>query len=237
MLTNEQNNRAGQEGNVLFLILIAVALFAALSYAVTQSSRSGGGDTSETTLINTAQITQYPASVRTSIIRMLVSGNVAADELLFVVPTDFDDDCDATTTRQCVFHPQGGAATYAEAPPEVTTGTSSQAWVFNSENEISLVGTTGGGGSVTTSTADVIAFLPNVTDLVCRRLNEQLGIGDVIPPETGIEIGNNMDVDNPGFGAGGDTIGEGTAAALDGQPFGCFDQGGINYYYHVLLEQ
>ena len=98
MLTYKKDNNAAQEGNVLFLILIAVALFAALSYAVTQSSRSGGGDTSETTLINTAQITQYPASVRTSIIRMLVSGNVAADELLFVIPADFTTDCGASNT-------------------------------------------------------------------------------------------------------------------------------------------
>ena len=74
-LKNKRKVANGESGNVLFLILIAVALFAALSYAVTQSSRTGGGASDgEQNLINSAQVTQYPASVRTAIVRMIIDG-------------------------------------------------------------------------------------------------------------------------------------------------------------------
>lgn len=69
-------------GNVLFLILIAVALFAALSYAVTSSTRSGGGNASkETAMANAAAIVQYGASLRNSIMRMKIS-NGCSDGML-----------------------------------------------------------------------------------------------------------------------------------------------------------
>ena len=60
-------------GNVLFLILLAVALFAALSYAVTQSSRSGGNDISdEDVRLAASQIIQHADLCAQTIDRMIL---------------------------------------------------------------------------------------------------------------------------------------------------------------------
>ena len=63
-------------GNVLFLILIAVALFAALSYALTQSSRGSGKDISdEQVKLGASAITQYVATLRNEVQRLRVTNN------------------------------------------------------------------------------------------------------------------------------------------------------------------
>ena len=251
MKNKKINDRSAESGNVLFLILIAVALFAALSYAVTSSSRSGGGDANdETNLISSSTITQYPAGVRTSIIRMQVTNGVSTSELEFNAPADFAN-CGtygAVLGANCVFHPDGGQATFVPGSADVMASGAQTDWIFSSANEVNLVGRTAGSNAATTNTAEVIAFLVGIREGVCRRINEELGIAG-IPTEASIDftLARSM-VNSDGStapaieanGAGGDdgTIGEGGASALDGQAFGCFQQpAGTYIYYHVLLEQ
>ncbi|MGM0422842.1 MAG: hypothetical protein ACQEQL_07085 [Pseudomonadota bacterium] len=108
-----------ESGNALFLILIAVALFAALSYAVTQSGRGGGDISREQTQILAAQIVQYIGSVEQAVQRMTLTG-VAEDQLDFYsqqrlhgndVVRDMDNTLCTDTSCQ-VFHPDGGGVTY-----------------------------------------------------------------------------------------------------------------------------
>lgn len=243
MSTNTQvyQTRKSERGNVLFLILIAVALFAALSYAVTQSTRSGGGDaSSETSLVNSAQITQYPASVKTAITRMIVSNSTSPYVLSFDDPSLFTTNLTtAQLQAENVFHPSGGGATYTLGPANVMAANVATAWVFNTENEIENIGQSGGPND---TTADTIAFLPGVSLAICQKIHQKLGLSTTIPTETNIDITTSQDstlgtaTDRIFTGGGTGVIGN--ANILSGQPQGCFQQPASTYnYYHVIVER
>lgn len=244
--TQTQKKRQGEAGNVLFLILIAVALFAALSYAVTQSTRSGGGDAnSEKSLVSSAALTQYPASIKTTITRMLISNSVDVNYLLFNKPATFSALTDTanepiTYKKNAVFHPApGGGATYSNAPADVlSTGTGE--WFFNANNEVGNIGTTSSSTAVTASTADIIAFLPNVQKAVCDKIHAQLGMAAVSTTAIAPNLAN-MET-STGHNTNGNilrTVGlKITSAELLGQPQGCFNTSANGYvYYHVLVER
>lgn len=254
-MTQHQSHtgRSGERGNVLFLILIAVALFAALSYAVTQSTRSGSGDASgETNLINSAQLAQYPAGVRTSVVRMIIGGT-SVDQIGFDVPANFNLVSDKNYN---VFHPTGGGAVYQTAPKDALVSGAPGTWIFSSQYQISGVGTTE--TAALTTGNDIIAFLPGVSQNVCKKLNDEIGIvssssTDKVPGVAALggsapgipTVAQGMTEKPPGVpGINTNHIGT-IAGELDGQPFGCYRVGAVTdvypaktyVYYHVLVER
>lgn len=206
-----------QSGNVLFLILIAVALFAALSYAVTSSTRSGGGSAEKETLQLTAsEIFSFYTGVRTSITRMILAGT--SPEQINFIRND--------TTPEGLFSPNGGASIYASVPQ----GIGSSAWGF-----AGLQSATAGlyveniGTNTDISGREIIGGLSNIPLALCEIINRRLGLGT--PPATNSPTGNPFTASY--------SVGNNVIDAYPGQAQGCFDAdggSGVYVYYITLLE-
>jgi hypothetical protein len=97
-----------QKGNALFLILIAVALFAALSYAVTQSGRGSGNIDRETKVLETSQMYQYLSQIRAEVQRMVLIKGCSDTDITFY---------NAPAKPECgIFSPEGGNMPVSRIP-------------------------------------------------------------------------------------------------------------------------
>lgn len=111
---NSTTGRRREKGNALFLILIAVALFAALSYAVTQTGRGGGGTSKEQTALEIARIEDYQSQIQTALQRMSLTGTPEYlvdyhDPAFPACETNGRATNTSCTTSSCkLFDPQGG---------------------------------------------------------------------------------------------------------------------------------
>jgi hypothetical protein len=231
-----------QRGNALFLILIAVALFAALSYAVTRSGRSRSTIDRETAMLKASQITQYPATLDTAITRMIITGTTA-DEIHFGQTGNGLDD------EGNVFDSDGGGITPSDPPNGI--GPAQGDWPAQG----TLVDGTWGFKDVTdaangyyvydigintdVSGREAIAFLHDIKVGVCEQINKGLGVAyDPIPDQaTAVDYTTNTGTGDAGPAASGGSAN--TFGAIADEPFACFQNGAtaVYDYYHVLIEQ
>lgn len=235
MTLPRKSSQQTESGNVLFLILIAVVLFAALAYAVTQSTRgAGGGAQGESALVEAAQVTQYPATIRVAVNRMVIAGAEITD-LEFNPPSTFGS---LSAPAVGVFHPDGGGATYSTS--KISSFDFEAEWKYNLGAEIQNVGTSSPGSLAGN---DLVAFLMGVPRDVCLKINQEHGISADIPVAPNfnyISVAlSNMD-NAYALPAGETVIGSSANAALapfDGMHFGCYALGTVNIYFHVLYER
>lgn len=170
-----------QNGNVLFLILIAVALFAALSYAVTSSSRGGGNGTStEDLAMATSQILQYGAAMKTAVLRMKISGVADTDfcfanaiqthTLLPNVNTNYLLNPGCSDPRNNVFDPAGGGMALLRADPKWLK----PSWQTNGYRDFYWYssGTAIAANGLDTN-AELMMALDNIRDDICLEINKQ----------------------------------------------------------------
>lgn len=161
-------NKRSQKGNVLFLILIAVALFAALSYAVTQSSRGGGDAKKEDLLIEASLIMQWFAGFKTDFMRFSLNAGISQDEIRI---NDGFSWVPCSAGSSCLWSSDGGGVEYP--PPQVDR-------YFSAFGSI-LADSYAGGSSVSgfNNPHWIMSYLGNSSSLagLCQAYNDALGLG------------------------------------------------------------
>lgn len=168
-------------GNALLYVLIAVALLAALAYAVTndmggqQSNRAND----ERIKILAGDIMNHASAAEQAVFQMTQFGTVY-DELLFDKPGDEDFTTDA---RKQIYNPSGGGLqVFQQNDPTLFDPDSStnRGWVWQNKTNIAW--------SPTESGTDLIYSFLDLNPFICAELNEKL-IGDAsIPDQTGNDL-------------------------------------------------
>ena len=228
--------RPPDSGNVLFLILIAVALFAALSYAVTSASKGGGSDAKkESSDLLASQIIQYTGSMRTAILRMRMNGNCADTDISFETPSTLYDYAHVPpVSDQCkLFNPAGGGMDYQEPAKwfdPVKWQQKYAIWVSGNYS-VALTGT---------SNSELMLYLIGLTQDVCAAINRQLGITytGAIPSFGSVGSSGTLSHFTGTYGPGttyGDTVND----VFKGRSSGCYKDASLNHYafYDVLIER
>lgn len=231
-------------GNILFLILLAVALFTALTYAVISSIRGGGKDaSSESATTSAAQLVQYATLMEQTVQRLMLVNDCKETQLSF----QYDENNDGLLTsggdptyynpnnpsnyRCFIYHPDGGNL-HRETPSAALT-TKNRDYVVMGRHFVNNIGTT----CIQDTCTDLVLTLRNVPDDLCRAINRLANGLNSIPQE---DDNNFPSLSFKGaFGPRADEIA--ATGVLNSASTGCVYADGVgstgfgNAFFHVLL--
>lgn len=218
-------------GNVLFLILIAVILFAALFYALGSSMRSNPENAgSETALIASSEITQYASALENALTYLSVSKQCSVGEISFErspfdgSDTDYVNAYSPPNFSCHVFHGEGGRISAQPAPQNANDG---REWAYIEARVLKIgVDQTACGSECN----EILAILGGVTRATCEKLNERIiGLTD-IPVQS-----HSADYEQRKYVGLFDT-GLHIDGGAEGHRSMCIqDKNGTYYFYNVLM--
>lgn len=178
--------RNSQRGNVFFYLLLAVALLGALSFVVTQVSRSGPTTqlTASQAKIAATEILTYANALKSTVTKLILRGctdkNLSFYSSKWIDPSEYDTP-DAPTDFSChVFHPSGGGLEW-RAPPANAADTWTE-YLYSGIFEIGGVGRDQ--TAVPEDAKELIEFL-RVNQQTCLALNNAVGVTNTggLPPQ------------------------------------------------------
>lgn len=225
-------------GNALFLILIAVALFAALSYAVTSSGRGGGGIDRERMELEVVELLQQASSMRTFIQKSQV--------LSLYDFVQFDDS--AENASGTVYLPDGTTKSGRTIglfnsvtgvpkfyyPEELWEGSSfnDANWYLTYNTRLRVAGS-----DVGTSAGDIYLSAQLLSEKACQIINQRLHGNPSVPAATFTPPFDRAAIQFARDGTFNGGAGASSRIEDVGVLPGCSVSSGVNYTYYELIQQ
>lgn len=211
---------SNQRGNMLFYILIAVVLFAAVSFAAMRMmSGSGDAGAKETAKLGAQSILEYVQKAKITVQDMKLNG-VETTNLSFLK----DGDAGYTTAPHTnkVFHPDGGGLPVMQMSRVVTGET------YTPVSGVYMVLNAFEGNG--TAADDVVISFRGLRKAVCEELNRQLNNSTTIPA-TGINSHYGL------FITGSNDMTTIRCASCEGRPSMCVTQSGQTLYtFYTVID-
>ncbi len=177
MKTDQEHFLQNARGSGLVYVLIAVALFAALSFTLMRSTDTGEAGTmsDDKAELYATQIISYAGQAKNVIEQMKFSGS-DADELDFSRPGEAGYTAGTQADRvHHVFHPEGGGLNYTPLPGDAILQINSDpvpGWYMGRFNNVEWTPTTA---------QDVILVAHQIKKEICEKINEKITGNTTIP--------------------------------------------------------
>jgi hypothetical protein len=232
-------------GNMLLIVLIGIALFAALMFVITRENRYDTG-VSEKAALDAQQITTYADKVNGAVQNLMVQNHCLATQISFT---------NGASGKCAIFDSTGiGGGMIVQSPPAEavdTTSATTASWtlpdsyVFEGNVCVEGIGTgpaPANGSACSATTAELVFIMPFVTQAVCAQINQITMNSTTIPTIATTTFDGTTFT---GTFAGTYTISTGVgtdSAHTNGLSFasGCYYQStathpGIGYHFYEVL--
>lgn len=223
-----------ERGSAFFTIIIAVALFAALTYAVSRMDNASNNLSTERLRVTAGEMIDQADKFSDAVARMRLQG-ATPTQLSFSNTVTAGYTNAACVTDACLFFAaNGGGMEWQTAPPTANQG---ENWGFTGNVSVKNIGT---------DQADLMAILPHLSIGLCKTINERLG--QALATATPVTVAAITASKFTGiYNLTPNVI---TGVGLDGKISGCLEISTLDgtaidgapiatsyTYYHVLLAQ
>lgn len=217
-------------GNAFIYVLVAVALFAGLSFALSRSNDAAPQNEISAAQIQTAasEILSYAGQAQSAVDQMMMNGTQIST-MNFLPPAHAD--FNTTTTIHKLYHPDGGGLQYRSLPASAAGGLTTGGFYIGRVTNVEY--------STPSTASDILLLVTGLNEAVCRHINQKI-TGQSNFPTTVV----NFDTwaylmifgSYPTTGTVGVTLSNTQCPTCEGKPSYCVKgSDGYHTYYHVLF--